>query len=42
MKKYTDRKKSKLEEYRVDNWVLLSMKNLKFQMQGKHSEKLTE
>jgi len=42
MKKYADRKKNKLEEYRVDSWVLLSMKNLKFQIQRKHSEKLTE
>jgi len=42
IKKYADRKKSKLEEYRVDSWVLLSMKNLKFQIQRKHSEKLTE
>jgi len=32
MKKYADKKKSKLEEYRVNSWVLLSIKNLKFQI----------
>jgi len=42
MRKYTDRKRSKPEEYRVGDWVFLSTKDLKFQMQGRHSEKLTE
>ena len=42
MRKYADRKRSKPEEYRVDDWVLLSTKDLKFQMKGRHSEKLTE
>jgi len=42
MKKYTNRKKSKPEEYRVDDWVLLSTKDLKFQMKGRCSEKLKE
>ena len=42
MRKYTDRKRSKPEEHRVGDWVLLSTKNLKFQMQGRCSEKLTE
>jgi len=30
IRKYTDRKRSKPEEYRVDDWVLLSTKDLKF------------
>jgi len=42
MKKYTDRKRSELEEYRVDDWVFLSIKDLKFQMKGRHLEKLIE
>ena len=42
IRKYANRKRSKLEEYRVDNWVLLSTKDLKFQMQGRYSEKLIE
>ena len=42
MRKYADRKRSKPEEYRVGDWVLLSTKYLKFQMQGRHLEKLTE
>ena len=32
----------KLEEYKVGDWVLLSTKDLKYQMQGKQLEKLTE
>ena len=42
MRKYADRKRSKTEEYRVGDWVLLSTKDLKFQMKGRCSEKLTE
>ena len=42
MKKYTDRKKSEAEEYWVGDWVLLSTKDSKYQMQGRRSEKLTE
>ena len=42
MKKYTDRKRSEIEEYWVGNWVLLSMKDLKYQIKGRWSEKLTE
>jgi len=41
-KEYTDRKRSKTEEYRVGDWVLLSTKDLKFQMVGRRMEKLTE
>ena len=42
IRKYANRKRSKPEEYRVGNWVLLSTKDLKFQMKGRCSEKLTE
>jgi len=42
MRKYTDRKRSKVEEYRVGDWVLLSIKDLKYQIKGRQSEKLTE
>ena len=42
MKKYADRKRSEPEEYKVGDWVLLSTKDLKYQMQGRQSEKLTE
>jgi len=42
IRKYADRKRSKLEKYRVGNWVLLSTKDLKFQIKGRCSEKLTE
>jgi len=42
MRKYANRKKSKPEEYGVGDWVLLSTKDLKFQMKGRCSEKLIE
>jgi len=42
IRKYADRKRSKPEEYRVGDWVLLSTKDLEFQMQGRHSEKLMD
>ena len=42
MRKYADRKRSKVEEYRVGDWVLLSTKDLKYQMKGRRSEKLIE
>jgi len=32
MRKYVDRKRSKPEEYKVEDWVLLSTKDLKYQM----------
>jgi len=35
MRKYADRKRSKVEKYKVDNWVLLSTKDLKYQMKGR-------
>jgi len=42
MRKYANKKRSKVEEYKVGDWVLLSTKDLKYQMKGKRSEKLTE
>jgi len=42
MKKFTNRKHGKGEEYRVGDLVLLSTKDLKWQMNGRRSEKLTE
>jgi len=42
MKKFTDRKREKGEEYRVGDLVLLSTKDLKWQMKGRRSEKLME
>jgi len=42
MKKFANRKRREEEEYRVENLVLLSTKNLKWQMKGRRSEKLTE
>ena len=42
MKKFMDRKQGKGKEYRVGDLVLLSMKNLKWQMKGRRSEKLIE
>ena len=41
MKKYTDRKRGKINEYKVENLVMLNTKNLKYQMVGR-TEKLTE
>jgi len=32
MRKYADRKRSEVEEYKVGDWVLLSTKDLKYQM----------
>jgi len=42
MKQYTDRERGEVEEYRVGNLVLLSTKDLKYQMVGRRTEKLTE
>jgi len=42
MKKFVDRKRGKGEEYKVGDLVLLSMKDLKWQMKGRRSEKLME
>ena len=42
MKKYTDRKWEEGKEYKVEDLVLLSTKNLKWQMVGRRLKKLTE
>jgi len=42
IKKFADRKRGKGEEYRVGDLVLLSTKDLKWQMKGRRSEKLIE
>jgi len=42
MKKYTDRKRGEVNEYRVGDLVILSTKDLKYQMAGRRTEKLTE
>jgi len=42
MRKFADRKRGKGKEYRVGDLVLLSTKDLKWQMKGRRSEKLTE
>ena len=42
IKKFANRRQREEEEYRVENLVLLSMKDLKWQMKGRRSEKLTE
>jgi len=42
MKKYADRKRSEVDEYKVEDLVMLSTKDLKYQMVGRRTEKLTE
>jgi len=42
MKKFANRKHREKEEYRVGDLVLLSTKDLKWQMKERRSEKLTE
>ena len=42
IRKYANRKKREAKEYQVENWVLLSTKDLKYQIQGKRLEKLTK
>ena len=42
MKQYADRERREVEEYRVGDLVLLSTKNLKYQMVGRRTEKLIE
>jgi len=42
MKKFADRKRGEGEESKVGDLVLLSTKDLKWQMKGRRSEKLTE
>jgi len=42
MKKYTNRKRVKVDDYKVGDLVMLSTKDLKYQMVGRRTEKLTE
>jgi len=42
MKKYGDRKRVEVNEYKVGDLVMLSTKDLKYQMIGRRTEKLTE
>ena len=42
MKKFANRRRGEGEEYRVEDLVLLSTKDLKQQIKGRRSEKLTE
>jgi len=42
MKKFANRRQREEKEYRVGDLVLLSMKDLKWQMKGRRSEKLTK
>ena len=42
MKKYTDRKRIEVDKYKVGDLVMLSTKDLKYQMVGKRIENLTE
>jgi len=42
MKKYIDRKRAEVNDYKVGDLVMLSTKDLKYQMVGKRTEKLTE
>jgi len=40
MKKYANRKRSKVDKYKVGDLVMLSTKDLKYQMVGRRTEKL--
>jgi len=42
MKKYTDRKRAEVNDYKVEDLMMLSTKDLKYQMVGRRTEKLTE
>jgi len=42
IKKFANRRRREKEEYKVGDLVLLSTKDLKWQMKGRKSEKLTE
>jgi len=42
MKKYADRKRGEVNDYKVGDLVMLSTKDLKYQMVGRRTEKLTE
>jgi len=42
MKKYTDKKRAEVDNYKVEDLVMLSTKDLKYQMVSRRTEKLTE
>jgi len=42
MKKYMERRRGEVNDYKVENLVMLSTKDLKYQMVGRRTEKLTE
>jgi len=42
MKKYANRRQREEEEYRIEDLVLLSTKDLNWQMKGRRLEKLTK
>ena len=42
MKRYVDRKQEEVEKYKIGNLVLLSIKDIKWQMVKRRLEKLTE
>jgi len=42
MKRYTNRERGEVEEYRVGDLLLLSTKDLKYQMAGRCIEKFTK
>ena len=42
IKKYINRKRAEVDEYKVGDLVMLSTKNLKYQMVRRRTEKLTE
>ena len=42
MKKYTNKKRGEVNKYKVGDLVMLSTKDLKYQMAGRRTEKLTE
>ena len=42
IKKYIDRKRAEVDEYKVSNVIMLSIKDLKYQIIGKRTEKLTK
>jgi len=42
MKKYVDKKRAEVDEYKVGDLVMLSTKDLKYQIVRRRTEKLTE
>jgi len=42
IKKYADRKRAEVDEYKVEDLVILSTKDLKYQMVGRRTKKLME